>query len=320
MAEQSDVEALKTLRDFVRWGASRFYEAGLTFGHGTDNAFDEAAYLVLHALHLAPELPHEGYLDSRLTPTERLAVLSLLRRRIDERVPAAYLTREAWFAGLSFYVDERVLVPRSPIAELIEHGFEPWVEPAVVTDVLDIGTGSGCIAIACAYALPQARVDALDADEAALEVARENIARHQLEGRVQAHRGDLYEDLPQGPYDIIVSNPPYVGAGAMAALPAEYRHEPVHALAAGNQGLDAVLRILHSAGARLRRDGILVVEVGRGASALSQCLPGVPFVWLDLERGGEGVFVLTAADLRDHAAELERVCREGCEAIARSPK
>jgi ribosomal protein L3 glutamine methyltransferase len=282
----------------VRWGASRFAESGLCFGHGTDNPLDEALALVLHALHLNHELP-SGFLDARLTPPETDQVATLLRRRIDERIPLAYLTHEARFAGLSFFVNENVLVPRSPIAELIETGFEPWLEPEQVTDVLDLCTGSGCIAIACAYAFPEANVDATDISPSALDVARVNVDRHGLEGRVSLIRSDVFDSLPGGRYDLIVSNPPYVSLEDMEGLPDEFSHEPELGLEAGEDGLDIVRRILAAAEDWLRPDGILVVEVGSSAEALMACCPEVPFLWLDFEHGGDGVFLLTAAQLSD---------------------
>ena len=294
MIEQA-VRDLRTVRDLVRWGASRMREAGLFFGHGTDNALDEALLLVLHAIHLDHSLPVD-HLDARLTEAERRAAAELLQARWKSRRPAAYLTREAWFAGLSFYVDERVLVPRSPIAELIEQGFEPWLERPP-RRVLDLCTGSGCIAIACAWAFPEAEVVAVDISEPALEVARINRERHGLEGRLELLRSDLFEALPPQRFDLIVSNPPYVSRREMASLPAEFHREPAIGLEAGEEGLDVVERILARAADYLEPGGVLIVEVGNSAPAVEQRWPQLPFVWLEFERGGEGVFLLRREDL-----------------------
>ncbi|WP_019568040.1 50S ribosomal protein L3 N(5)-glutamine methyltransferase [Thioalkalivibrio sp. ALMg13-2] len=288
---------LRTLRDFIRFGASQFRGAGLTFGHGTDNAFDEAAWLVLHTLHLPLDLP-ESWWDSRLSEAERTRVVAVLRERIATRKPAAYLTREAWFAGLPFYVDERVLVPRSPLAELIAAGFEPWLDPDGVTRALDLCTGGGCIGIAMALALPQAQVDLADVSPDALAVARINIERHQMSEQVRALQSDVFDGLQAGDrYDLIVSNPPYVDAEDMAALPEEYRHEPALGLAAGGDGLDIVRRILDGAREHLTEDGALIVEVGNSQAAVEAAFPDLPMIWLEFQAGGHGVFLVYARDL-----------------------
>jgi ribosomal protein L3 glutamine methyltransferase len=291
-------QELLTIRDFIRWGASRFNAAGLWFGHGTSNALDEAAQLVLHVLYLQPRLP-DVYLDSRLTTMECDEVVALLQRRIEERIPAAYLTHRAWFAGLEFYVNDDVLVPRSPIAELIEARFEPWVDPEGVTSILDLCTGSGCIGIAAAIHLPGAMVDLADISEAALAVAQENIEHHGLEQRVRPIHSDLFDALGDQRYDIIVSNPPYVSVVELAALPREYAWEPRLGLDGGVSGLDFVQRILRDARQHLNPEGVLIVEVGSSAAALEEAFPGVPFLWPGFERGGEGVFLLTARQLQD---------------------
>jgi len=270
--------------------------ARLHYGHGTDNARDDAAALVWHALRL-PARPSAARLRRGATPAQQIRLRSLLERRRSARVPVVYLTHRCWFAGLEMYVDERVLIPRSPLAELIECGFVPWIDPARVRRVADLGTGSGCIAIACARALPHARVDALDISAAALAVARLNIRRHRLSRRVRAVKSDHFSALGRGAYDIIVSNPPYVGRAELAALPPEYRHEPALALAAGRDGLGSVRVILREAARFLRPGGILVVEVGNSEARVRRAFPRLPFTWLDFARGGGGVFLLTREQL-----------------------
>jgi ribosomal protein L3 glutamine methyltransferase len=288
---------LISIRDYIRWGASQFRSAGLFFGHGTDNPWDDATQLVLHALHLPLPLDPD-VLDARLTLSERKDVIALLRRRLDERIPAAYITGTAWFAGLTFQVDERVLVPRSPIAELIEKQFAPWLarEPEYI---LDLCTGSGCIGIACAYAFPDAAVDLSDISTDALAVAEANIEQHALAHRVRALRSDLFENLAELRYDLIVSNPPYVDAEDLHDMPAEYRAEPQLGLASGVDGLDFTRRLLREALDHLTDTGILIVEVGNSCVALEEAYLDIPFTWLEFERGGHGVFLLTADQLSE---------------------
>lgn len=300
------IEELSTMGDLVRWGASCFNDAALDFGHGTDNALDEAFNLVRHALHLPHEVPPYMIL-TRLTKNERRRVVNLLMERISSRKPAPYLIQEAWFAGMAFYVDERVLIPRSPIAELIEQGFAPWIDPNSVSTILDLCTGSGCIAIACAAAFPEAQVTATDYFPEALEVAAINVEKHHMQQQVQLVQSDVFENLPaQQQFDIIVSNPPYVDADDMAALTTEFQHEPLHALAAGADGLDIVKRILKKAHSYLTPQGILVVEVGNSERALMEQFPALPFSWPDFQHGGHGVFILTRQELIDYAASMEQ--------------
>ncbi|HZI85177.1 MAG TPA: 50S ribosomal protein L3 N(5)-glutamine methyltransferase [Casimicrobiaceae bacterium] len=290
-------QELETVRDWLRYAVSEFTRAGLAFGHGTASAYDEAAYLILHGLHL-PLDRLEPFLEARLMPEERERLAELLGRRVGERIPAAYLTREAWLGEYRFYVDERVLIPRSYIAELLREDLAPWiVEPARIQTALDLCTGSGCLAILLAYHFPNADVDAADISSEALAVALRNVADHGLQGRVNLIRSDLLSNLTEKRYDLIVSNPPYVTTMAMEELPPEYRHEPKLALAGGDDGLDAVRTILAQAADFLTPEGVLVVEVGQNRAAAEAAFPRLPFVWLATESSEESVFLLRRADL-----------------------
>ncbi|MGZ8152758.1 MAG: 50S ribosomal protein L3 N(5)-glutamine methyltransferase [Methylovulum sp.] len=290
---------LSTLRDYIRWAASRFNQAGIAFGHGSVTALDEAAAIVLHTIYQPYNLA-ESYLDTTLTPGERKAIIDIVDKRIQTRMPAAYLTHEAIFAGLAFYVDERVLVPRSPIAELIEQRFSPWVDEDQVEQILDLCTGSACIAIACAYAFPHASIEAVDLSPDALAVAEINVDKHQLSESVTLYQSDLFNALPDKRYDVIVSNPPYVSIAEWEQLPAEFLAEPEMGFKGGESGLDIVIRILGDADAYLTEQGILIIEVGSSAETLQDTFPDVPFYWLDFERGGDGVFLLTAEQVHDY--------------------
>lgn len=290
---------LHTIRDYIRYALSRFNEAQLFYGHGTDNAWDEAVHLILHTLHL-PWNADPAILDARLTEAEKLAVLENLRIRVEKRMPAPYIMGEAWFMGLPFHVDQRVLIPRSPIAELLENECQPWMQAEQVQRVLDLCCGSGCIGIAAAMVFPDAYVDLVDISEDALRVARKNIGRHQVEDRVRAVQSDLFENLSER-YDLILSNPPYVDAADMASLPMEFRHEPRLGLEAGEDGLDLVRTILARASDFLTEDGCLVVEVGNSAAALEEAYPEVAFTWLEFEHGGQGIFLMTQQELLSYA-------------------
>ena len=299
--QPSSIDGLVTIQDFVRWAYSRFNGANLFYGHGTSNSWDEAVSLVLQALNLPWDFDQQ-LMGCRLTESERLQLQQLIDRRISERIPAAYLVHQAWFCELPFYVDERVLVPRSPIGELIEKEFQPWLGKDEPSRILDLCTGSGCIGIACAYAFEDACVDLADLSDDALEVARVNIDKHDLWHRVEAVQSDLFSALEGRRYQLIVSNPPYVDEEDMDDMPAEFRHEPELGLAAGNDGLDVVKRILARAADFLDDDGLLVVEVGNSQAALADQYPQIPFTWMEFEQGGHGVFVLNAAQCREYQA------------------
>ena len=288
---------LETIRDLLRFAVSRFDEAGLFFGHGSDNAWDEAVYLVLHTLHL-PIDNLTPFIDARLTSDERAAVLAVIERRIKARLPAAYLTHEAWLGDFRFYVDERVIVPRSHIAELLREQLTPWInDPWAVGRVLDLCTGSGCLAILAAHAFPEALVDAVDISPDALAVARRNVADYALESRLELIESDAFTGLAGRRYDVIISNPPYVNAESMDTLPHEYRQEPELALASGEDGLDFTRIILAKAAAHLNPGGLLVVEIGHNRDALEAAYPDTPFTWLDTEAGDRYVFMLRREEL-----------------------
>lgn len=288
---------LHSVRDCVRFAVSRFQQADLFFGHGSDNAYDEAVYLILHTLHL-PIDQLDPFLDARLTPGEIEAVLEVLSRRVHDRVPAAYLTQEAWLGEHRFYVDERVIVPRAFIAELLREQLAPWIsEPEAVGSVLDLCTGSGCLAILAALAFDAAKVDAVDLSPDALAVAAINIAAYDLDAQIELVYGDLFHGLHGRAYDLIISNPPYVNGESMAMLPHEYRHEPAMALGSGDDGLDATRRILEQARTHLHPEGLLIVEIGHNREILEATYPQLPFTWLDTSAGDEHVFLLRREEL-----------------------
>ncbi|WP_431025955.1 50S ribosomal protein L3 N(5)-glutamine methyltransferase [Halomonas sp. H5] len=303
LSDEALTEGLVSLRDCLRWAASEFHAHGLHFGHGTASPWDEAVALTLGALHLPWDVD-PAVLEARLLPMERARIVALVRSRISDRRPLPYLLGEAFFAGYPFDVDERVLIPRSPIAELIEDGFAAWFGDLPPARVLDLCTGSGCIGIATALHLPTSEVDLADISAEALAVARQNISRHDVGDRVRAVESDLFANLVGRRYDLIVSNPPYVDARDLASMPAEFRHEPALALGAGSDGLDIVRRLLREARAHLSDEGVLIVEVGNSDRHLEAAFPEVPFLWLDFERGGHGVFALTAQQLDAHAASF----------------
>ena len=288
---------LHTPRDFLRFAVSRFNQAQLFFGHGSNDPYDEAAYLILHTLHL-PIDRLEPFLDARLTYSERAEVLNVIQRRVEQRVPAAYLTNEAFLGDFSFYVDERVIVPRSFIAELLRNQLSPWIaEPEEIGSVLDLCTGSGCLAILAAYAFLNAKVDAVDLSADALAVAERNVDDYLLHDRIELIQSDLFANLGDRKYDIIISNPPYVDAESVALLPQEYLHEPEMSLGSGDDGLDATRVILEQAAEHLTDNGILIVEIGHNREVLEAAYPDLPFTWLDVSAGDQYVFMLHRNDL-----------------------
>ncbi|GAB4391357.1 MAG: 50S ribosomal protein L3 N(5)-glutamine methyltransferase [Gammaproteobacteria bacterium] len=308
LVEHDELHMLKTINDYVRWGASQFNLANLHYGHGTDNALDEALALVLHNLHLSHDIP-EHMLYSRLTMSERRSIMALLKQRIECQIPAAYLIKQSYFAGISFYVDERVLIPRSPLAETIEQHWEPWLVNVKEPHILDLCCGSGCIAIATALYCTEAQVDAVDISDEALAVAEINVKRHGLDQRVHLVKSDLFEALPRKEYDLIVSNPPYVPQAEYAQLPKEFSYEPKIALLAKQKGLAIVYRILLQAADYLTDEGTLIVEVGNSEATLSHELPDLPLLWLDFERGGKGVFAINKHNLLRHRKTLQEKLR-----------
>lgn len=298
----ADFSSLRTLRDLIRYAVSRFNAAGIELGHGTLDIYDEAVYLVLHTLHL-PIDRLEPFIDAAVLDTEREQVLEIIGRRIDERLPAPYLTNEAWLRGRRFYVDPRVIVPRSFIAELLDESLAPWVEdPYAVEWVLDMCTGSGCLAILAAETFPHAQVDAVDLSDDALAVARINVDDYGLQDRVALHRSNLFENVPPARYDLILCNPPYVNAASMAALPPEYLHEPQLALAGGTDGMDLIRPLLARAADFLQPDGMLVLELGHEKAYFEQAFPGLDPVWLSTSGGDEQVLLLRQDQLLDLGA------------------
>ena len=297
MTKNNAAEELITVRDWLRYSVSRFEEAGIFYGHGTDNAYDEAAWLVLAALHL-PHDTLENFFDAKLIASERKHLAALIERRVTERTPTAYLVNEAWLKGFKFYVDERVIVPRSFIAELLETGLSPWIEyQEMVESAADICTGSGCLGVLLAHAFPNAAVDVIDISPDAIAVANINIANYGLQEQVTAIESDMFTALSGKTYDLIISNPPYVDAPSMATLPEEYRNEPQLALGSGDAGLDHTHTILREAGKYLNDGGLLVVEIGHNRNALLQAYPQLPFTWLEVASGDEFVFLLTKEQL-----------------------
>lgn len=290
---------LQTIRDYLRWAVSRFTEANLHYGHGTDSAWDEAIALILHSLHLPHDIDR-SILDANLTAEEKAKLQRLIDRRILERIPVPYLTHEAWFGRLPFFVDERVLIPRSALAELIENELQPWVsDSGSIHQILDLCTGSGCIGILCAKTFPDSKIDASDISTEALTVAKINTIRHEVADQVNLIQSDLFDQLPNKKYDLIISNPPYVNQAEMDSLPPEYHHEPKLGLEAGKDGLNIARIILKKASLFLKPEGLLIVEVGNTEEAIIEAFPEIPFTWLEFERGDGGVFLLTKEQLKN---------------------
>ncbi len=306
MSIPEQLRVLTTIRDFIRWGSSEFLRNRLGFGHGFVNALDEARYLSLHALALPYDWP-DDYLDTVLTPDEREQVIDILQLRVTSRQPAAYITGESWFCGLKFYIDQRALVPRSPISELIADGFEPWIDSSRVKRVLDLCCGSGCIAIATRYHLPGAEVYAADVSRDALEVAAINLARHDLSDALKLYESDLFDNIPVQAFDVIVSNPPYVDAADMSNLDDEFRAEPEIGLRAGDDGLILVDRILAGAGEYLNDQGVLIVEVGNSQAAMEIKYDFLPITWVEFDSGGCGVCCIQARDLKQQQVEITAI-------------
>ena len=301
--DTSDTSNLTSVIDLMRWGASQFVTAGLSYSHGMSSPLDESVYLVLRTLNLPVDTP-DVYWQSKVTSTERDTILEVFKQRVEQRIPSAYITKEGWFAGLKFYVDERVLIPRSPIAELVESQFQPWVNPDEVESILDLCTGCGCIGIACAYAFPHAEIELSDISNEALAVADKNICMHDASNRVTTVQSDLFQNIQNGAddkkYDLIVSNPPYVDQDDMTGLADEFHHEPELALSSGKDGLDFTTKLLSQAAEFLTDFGVLVVEVGNSQYQLADKYPEVPFHWVEFERGGDGVFILTKQELEKY--------------------
>jgi ribosomal protein L3 glutamine methyltransferase len=306
VADPKSLDALSTIRDFIRWGSSEFNHHELTFGHGFASAFDEAKYLTLHQLALPLDWP-DDYFDCRLTEGERKQVIEILQQRVSSRQPVAYITRESWFCGLKFYVDERVLVPRSPIAELIASHFEPWIDSTQVHSILDLCTGSGCIAIASQYMFEKAEVFASDVSLDALDVARINSHEHDLSEQLTLYHSDLFDSIPAQQFDVIVSNPPYVDAEDMAALSEEFQFEPDIGLAAGDDGLALVDRILSNAAEYLSEQGVLFIEVGNSQAAMMEKYTFLPMTWIDFEFGGAGVCCIHQQDLIQQQSKIDAI-------------